>query len=322
MRIGLKCKNGFVVLTAVLIFLIVFSRMLFLSHEMNNHPDEGVFVHSATSMANVLLGVESEYSEVKPYPQGSYFFYAPFQIIFKLININASTRLANRIGALFYYTIGCITGLRIVQHFFKKDRLSALLYILLCVFSIFHIEQSRYGTGDPISFALLILSVYSSAQFLKAKANSARGSIYLSFCLVGFAAAVKYPLVYCVLIPLASLILGEGNQWKKCVLRIVIGLMIMACSFLLLSPGVVGDFGYLNKVINREMDAYIYSGNTTEIGGLRNHILSVFFYWFLYSDILFSPVFFFLAIRKIHNSVCKKNLLLRFILHMFYLRSS
>ena len=282
-------KRSFVLLCALLVLLVLLTRMVCITHEIKNHPDEFVFVHSSVSMTNVLLGVEEQYSEIKPYPQGSYFFYVPFQLLASLIGRDFTGAIANRIGAVCYFTIGALAGLTFTRRYFKS-RIASWIYVLICVFSIFHIEQSRYGTGDAVTFALLMLGMYCSARGVE---TGKAIYIYLSFTLVGFTAAVKYPLMYFVLMPACAAVQATRKKPLRRILYLISGLLVMLAGFLLLSPGVVKDIGYLKAVIMRETDAYMQSGTAIESsGGVLNNFLSVCVYWFLYSDILFSPFFF------------------------------
>lgn len=283
-------------LYVILIILIVVTRCVCVTHEMYNHPDEPVFIHSSVALSNLILDSESEYSELKPYPEGSYFFFAPFQAIFSLLRVDCSPRLINRIGSIFYFTIGCIFGLKIMLRFFNSS--SAIIYLALAVFSLFQIEQSRYGTGDVISFALLMPIIFLTASWLKST-HACR--IYISFFLVGLLAAVKYPLIYFMFIPLSAVVQKKHKTIFSCIFLIIQGLFFILVGFLLLSPGFIKDIHYIQLVANRELSAYVYNGNLTEIGGTLNHIFSTLFYWLLYSDVLFAPIFFLMGIHHLPN---------------------
>jgi len=53
--------------------------------------------------------------------------------------------------------IGCL----ILRRFLHCGSKTLLLYALIMIFSLLHIEQSRYGTGESISFFLLMLLLFS-----------------------------------------------------------------------------------------------------------------------------------------------------------------
>ena len=289
-----KSDNSFYhCLLFILIIGILISRIICIPHEMYNHPDEKVFVHSSVSIANVLLGIDNTYSELKAYPEGSYFFYAPFQLVKTLLHLQISPNFVNRIGSSFYYIIGCIAGLQLIRRYFKS-RSAAIFYALLCTFSLFHIEQSRYGTSDSVSFALLMLCVFYSAKSLESGRDRYTN---ISFILVGFAASVKYPLVYFALLPICTILHKYHANKLRCIARFMIGALLTLAGFMMLSPGVIEDIHYISTVVKNETDAYIFKGNLTEVGGILNHTLSVLIYWILYSDILFSPVFLCVSIR-------------------------
>jgi len=175
---------------AALLALVLCTRLPILTHEMLNHPDEHVFVQGATSLRDVLLR-GAEYTETKPYPEGSYFFFLPFQllawVIGRLTGLAQDARVWNRIASLAYFGVGGLTGLMLLKKHFGGGK-SMAVYTALLAFSLFHIEQSRYGTGDAISFALLMLTVYCTAQWTGGGKNV---WLYASGVLLGFLGAVK-----------------------------------------------------------------------------------------------------------------------------------
>ena len=72
-------RRGFLIALVCMLVPIACTRLPILTHEMRNHPDEHVFVQGATSLRDALL-YGSEFTETKPYPEGSYFFYLPFSM--------------------------------------------------------------------------------------------------------------------------------------------------------------------------------------------------------------------------------------------------
>lgn len=287
----------------LMIALIVFTRALGLTHEMVNHPDEHVFVQGSTSLRDVLLE-GAEYTETKPYPEGSYFFYLPFQLLAALVGrisgIEQSARVWNRAAAVVYFCIGGAAGFGLVKKRFGGGR-ALVLYAVLLVFSLIHIEQSRYGTGDAISFALLMLMISATASWID---GGRSWRLYAAAVLVGFLGAVKYPLVYFALVPLTAVFLARKDKKERAV-HIAVGVALVLGAFLLLSPEVIKDFRYIIDVCRREIKAYMLMGNRSEVGGPLNHVFAMIAYWTLYSDLLFAPVFAAIGLRAILGK--KKN---------------
>jgi len=280
---------------AALLALVLCTRLPILTHEMLNHPDEHVFVQGATSLRDVLLR-GAEYTETKPYPEGSYFFFLPFQllawVIGRLTGLAQDARVWNRIASLAYFGVGGLTGLMLLKKHFGGGK-SMAVYTALLAFSLFHIEQSRYGTGDAISFALLMLTVYCTAQWTGGGKNV---WLYASGVLLGFLGAVKYPLLYFCLAPLCAVFLREKNGRARAKL-ICAGVLLAAAGFLILSPEVIKDPRYIIDVCRREIKAYMLSGSRVEVGGPLNHAFALAAYWLGYSDLLLAPVFTGIGIR-------------------------
>jgi len=99
--------------------------------------------------------------------------------------------LSGRIAAVFYFTVGAVLGCVIIYRFFSKKKLPIAIYGLIMVFSLFHEEQSRYGTGDAISLFLLMAIILLTASALNSKRNRIF-FLYLSYAVSGMLAAVKY----------------------------------------------------------------------------------------------------------------------------------
>ncbi len=317
---GVKRYSVLLILAAIVIITV--TRGISVSHEMFNHPDEVVFIEASASLAGLALNSTGEFKEYKPYPQGSFIFYAPFQILAKAMNSVFPERLFNRIGAIIYFMIGCILGIRLVQRIFGKS--AATCYLLLVCFSLFHIEQSRYGTGDAISFALLMIVVYTTFLYLTAPKQQVV-CILISFIFTGFLASIKYPLLYFCAIPISGVVLRRTKGLLNRGLTITAGMLLAVLAFWLFSPGVAKDIGYLKTVVDRETKAYLHGGNQTELGGLWNHIFQVLCYWTLYSDILFSPLFCFIGVKCIRGRAQAKaesvffSIILPIILLLFLL---
>lgn len=293
-----------VLIIVLLTAAIIISRSLTLSHNMALHPDERVFVDSSVSMLRALIHQEYSYEEVKPYPEGAFVLQMPFHAIQYAIAGLAGTEqnsyLWGRIAGVSYFVIGWLIGAAIMYTYFCKSSLCLLIYGLTMCFSLFQIEQSRYGTGDPITFALLYLLIYCTARALKKKKKR---WFYLSCITAGMIGAVKYPLILFALIPLIALRLlwrSEKDRWGYA--DGIGGILLVVCGFLILSPKVVQDWHYLQRVFESETAQYLRGESISEVGGPANHLLSVVIYHFLYSDIPFGSVFFIIGIVIFHRN--------------------
>ncbi|MDO4739730.1 MAG: hypothetical protein Q4A66_03605 [Eubacteriales bacterium] len=290
-------KKGFWTAVGLLLALVLVTRLPILTHEMRNHPDEHVFVQGATSLRDVLLH-GAEYTETKPYPEGAYFFFLPFQLLAELVGLlsgaEQSARVWNRLASVAYFTLGGAVGLRILRRYFGGGR-SLPIYAVLLAFSLLHIEQSRYGTGEAISFALLMLLIDWTARWIEGGKN---GWLFGAAALVGALGAVKYPLLFFSVLPLCAVFLCKKGAKQRAGLTLA-GVALVLAAFLLLSPEVLRDWRYLVEVAERELRAYMLKGNRTEVGGPLNHAASLLIYWLGYSDLLLAPVAAFAALRAI-----------------------
>lgn len=290
-------RRGFLIALVCMLVLIACTRLPILTHEMRNHPDEHVFVQGATSLRDALL-YGSEFTETKPYPEGSYFFYLPFQLLAALVGrlsgIEQNARVWNRIAAVFYFALGGAAGLKILQKHFGGGK-ALFVYALLLAFSLLHMEQSRFGTGDAISFALLMLMIHCTAAWV---CGGRVLWLYAAAVLVGALGAVKYPQLFFALVPLGAVLTsrkGARQRWGL----VAAGVGLVCLGFLALSPGVVKDIGYIIDVTRLEIKAYMLMGNRSEVGGPLNHAFAVLMYWLGYSDLLLAPVFAVFGLRAV-----------------------
>ena len=152
---------GIISLISSAVLLILFTRLISVHHNINLHPDEPVFYKAADSLMRYLTGSADAYTEIKEYPEGAIVLQLPFHIvaaaIYNLFGKKLSMQLCGRVASIFYFCCGAICGMIIEYRHFGKNRKSVLAYGLILLFSIMHIEQSRYGTGDAISFFLIML---------------------------------------------------------------------------------------------------------------------------------------------------------------------
>lgn len=183
----------------IMLMLIVVTRALCLMHGAEIHPDEGVFEYAASSIADCVLDLSKEYEELKEYPEGAYVFQAPFYLLGKLLNnagLNILERAFGRISAVFYFSLGAVIGVILLFRFLKAQKVHFAVYAAIIIFSLLHIEQSRYATGDAISMFLIMLIIYLSALALQQNEAKTYRWLVSASGVVGALCAVKYPLLF------------------------------------------------------------------------------------------------------------------------------
>lgn len=280
---------GKVFLTWILagsLMLILFTRGITLGNNRQLHPDEHVFYLGANSLVNALLHPGSEFQEYMEYPEGSYYFYGFFQlagkVISRLAGVEHDLQLWGRIGAVFYFSAAVALGIRIMAKYLGKTRSAVSVYALTMCFSLFFLEQSRYGVGDMISLMLLMLLINLIAHGMP----EGRGKLWLpaAFFVCGVMGAVKYPLLVFLILPAGAWLhcrhLSQGRKWAGLLGQI----LVCVAGFLLFSPKGMMDPGYFLRVLQREGGAYVTAGTSHEAGGVLNHLTVLLVYSLVYSD--------------------------------------
>lgn len=233
----------------LMLVLIAVTRGLCLTHNMFKHPDEHVFFLAADNLASCWLGEAEEYEEVKEYPEGAIVLQAPFhaaahiaaQALHKTTDPLVLGRLSGRAAAVFYFSAGACMGALVLWRFLSRRRSALAIYAATIVFSLMHLEQSRYGTGDAVSFCLLMVIVLLSALSLNGGKRPA-ASLAAAFFLSGLLCAVKYPQLLFVCIPAAAA--GrylKGKPAARKTLLVMAAIIFTAAGFLLFSPKVLSD---------------------------------------------------------------------------------
>lgn len=170
---------------------VALTRGISVRHRLMEHPDEFVFYSSSEILMLDLFFDDGPYEPIKPYPEGAFVFRLPFQLLARQYQLyedyEQSVALWGRIASVFYYSVGCVLGLWIVYHVLRGGYTGAIIFALGVIFGLFQIEQSRYGTFDPVSFMLLLLIIFLCARYLRKQRE-----IYLM--LAAFAAEV-YPVM-------------------------------------------------------------------------------------------------------------------------------
>ena len=270
--------------------LIGITRLLTLKHGMVLHPDEWVFFSSASSLFK-----GSSYQVYKTYPEGAFLLQMPFQMVrqfaLQLIHYGgdlqkSGAHLMGRISSVVYYSLGAVLGCTFLYQTQKKT-LPVVLFAITMVFSLFQIEQSRYGTGEaPSSFLvmaalnLLVLYLRKNRLFL----------LFLAALLSGILGAVKYPQLYFVLLPLCAAVLNRRPSKTSLFITIPAVLVGCALGFVCCSPS-IGQPGFLNGILSREMDAYVANPNLWTVGTPLGHLVNLLIYHLLYADVPLAPIF-------------------------------
>ena len=280
---------------AIMLICIFATRAVCLMHGARLHPDETVFEYSASSLADCLLGEADEYKEIKEYPEGAYVFQMPFYVLGHLLNkvgLDIPERALGRAGAVIYFALGAMLGAMLLFRFFNAQRVQFSIYATIIVFSLIHIEQSRYATGDAISMFLIMLIVYLSALALERRNVGAYKWLLLAFASTGALCAVKYPLIFFGIIPLyAATMYIKGKSLGKKLAIAAAMLLALFVVFLLFSPKVIADPMYVKRVIDIELGRYMVSGNMAEVGGKKNHLASMAIYTLFYSGFPLALIF-------------------------------
>lgn len=268
------------VLLCAAVALIFFSRLPGLMHNSSLHSDENVFYNSASNLADFLTGAADAYTPTKYYPEGGFTLHMPFQLL-RMVLGSTDRQFWGRIGGLFYFVLGTLMGLGVLRRYFSCDPVSTAVYLATMLFGVMHIEQSRYATGDTASFLLLMALIYFSARGMEAAAPK---WFYLAAGLSGMLTAVKYPLIFFLLIPLLGFRKVFSSKAKNFLAKnIVLSASCFLLGFLLLSPKTLLSPDFLFWTAAHETHNYMAGTNLTEVGGPVNHLISVTAYTLLYA---------------------------------------
>lgn len=298
-----QSKRSFRIIVLVTVLLILLTRGLTISHNMELHCDEHVFFEAAQGLKGYLFGSAPFYEEVKEYPEGAIVYQLPIHVLTAIINrifdAGISPRLSGRIAAVFYFTLGAVLGLVLIYRFFSKKPVHLILYSLILVFSLVHETQSRYGTADAITFFLIMAVIVLTAQGLN---SSKKRLLYITaaFLFEGTLSATKYPLLFFVFIPIYGMaVLMKGLNPVKKALYTIIALLALLLGFAMCSPKAALDPMYIIRASTREVGAYMGSN---ELSNIWDRFKAIALYSMLYSDFPFAPIFFVIAVRKIYLS--------------------
>lgn len=281
-------KRSFIRIALFTVVLILLTRVITLTYNRQLHPDEHVFYASVHSLSQSILESDTPFVENKEYPEGTYIFQLPFQLagqIFRnAIGIGGTKGIQQigRLASVFYFVIAVLLGLRLLWRYLGKSRVSLWIYGLTMTFSLFFIEQSRYGTGDIITLMLVMLLINLTAQAMESDSKNKWWAA--AFFVSGVLGSIKYPLLVFTLIPLTAFLSRPGSRKVR---RMALFLAAIAAGFFLFSPKTLMDPGYILRVIDREGSAYGFSRADSLIP-VRN-LVNLGLYLLLYSDFPLLP---------------------------------
>ena len=295
---GRTTKPFMLAASLCLVIVIALTRGFALTHNLFGHPDEHVF-YTSTELLLLDLRGEDEYEPVKAYPEGTYVFRLPFQILAGLVPLDADYGVCvdtwGRISSVFYYTAGALIGLWLVCDPLGGGRAGSVIYVLTAGFGLFQIEQSRYGTFDPISFFVLTLVIALCVLALRRKKQ--RFLLAAAFA-AGVAAAGKYPLFYFALLPLSVPVL-QKTRGRRLITTLALMAGCVLLGFLLFSPSVVRSPRFFLSTILGGINGYVKGGNPEGYSTVPESVASVMLYHGLYSDLPFAGLFALSCARRI-----------------------
>lgn len=301
MIFSIKDKNKLYLLLNILFLTvaILITRKIGLMHGADFHVDEPVFFNSAKS----VISGDFLYKPVKPYPNGAFVFQIPFQFLGRIYSlksdINYNPQLWGRIAAVVYFYFGSLIGLFLCWKKTNKSNICVLIYSLIMSFSLFHLEQSRYGTGDPISLFISFCIIYIIDIYI----NKRQDDFYLYFSafLCGVIIAIKFSLFIYLFFPIAGLILCKKNIGQGKLKQIIFILLYAFIGLILFSPAFFLDKTFFMQAFFTELNSYVVNFNENGFGYPINNISAVIIYSLLYSDFPFSILFSIFAVYRLHK---------------------
>lgn len=293
-------KKAFLILSLCMIIGIAATRGITIKHNFAGQPDEHVFYGSTEMLMYDLLYGE-QYEPVKPYPEGTYVFRLPFHLLAQVAELEDdytdNVRLWGRISSVFYFSLGGIIGLWLVLNVLNGGKAGAIIYILTTCFSLFQIEQSRYGTFDPISFFVLMLALLLLTQYIRKSRKSCFAAA--AFCLA-VAAAGKYSLAYFFVLPISLLFLQKQSKREKLIMLCIMGLSALL-GFLLFSPSILINPRFFINTVLGGLNGYIVGGNPEGYSTIPESLFSAIVYQLFYSDLPLSTIFMVFGALSIHR---------------------
>lgn len=269
--------------------LLLLTRMCTIWHNNLIHPDEHVFFISAHRLAMKVMNVAPHYTQLVDYPEGAFVLHLPFHIAFELFTRVTgrllSYRFIGRAASVCYFLMAVGVSLWILWKYFSNFQITSFVFLSCAIFGLMHIEQSRYGTGDPASFFLLMSLLAMTALGMEKRKSVFFG---VGFFICGILGAIKYPQFYFLLIPLISL-LHIRREVAVPIWKVLLLFAAIFPGYMLFSPTMLMDPMSAIRTLTTEFTNYVTQGNYIEHGGPLNHIAALTVYTLLYSGIPLIP---------------------------------
>jgi len=298
-------KRILLIIIFSMLTLIAITRLLTLRHGLKLHPDEIVFFSSASS-----LFLNSPYHAYKLYPEGAFLLQMPFQMARQLVLLLMhygdgaqlyGAHMTGRFAAVFYFSLGAVLGCTFLYQIQKKN-LPIVLFAGMIVFSLFQIEQSRYGTGEAPSFFLMMAVLNSLVLYLR---SNKVWLLYFAAFVTGVLGAVKYPQLYFILLPIGAACLNRRSN-KVLAINIPMVVLCTLAGLICFSPSLLKP-GFLSQVISRETNAYLAHPNIVSAGTPLGHLISLTIYHLFYADVPLAPVFAIVGVIALFKHSEQKN---------------
>ena len=298
-------KRILLIIIFSMLALIAITRLLTLRHGLKLHPDEIVFFSSASS-----LFFNSPYHVYKLYPEGAFLLQMPFQMARQLVLLLMhygdgaqlyGAHMTGRFAAVFYFSLGAVLGCTFLYQIQKRN-LPIVLFAGMIVFSLFQIEQSRYGTGEAPSFFLMMAVLNLLVLYLR---SNKVWLLYVAAFATGVLGAVKYPQLYFILLPIGTACLNRRSN-KALAINIPVVILCTFAGLICFSPSLLKP-GFLSQVISRETNAYLAHPNIVSAGTPLGHLISLTIYHLFYADVPLAPVFAIVGVITLFKHSEQKN---------------
>lgn len=271
-------KRLFALLVIAMLGLILITRVAGIRHGLDMHTDEYKFEKWASSV--VYSPYEADFPD---YPNGAILFQIPFHLVFRalggVLGRSLPTWVAGRVASIVYFMLGSWLGIRLCWKLSGKNLWAAGFYAAIMVFSLFHLEQSRYNTGDAISL-FVIMSILTVLDIYIRERNEFY--LYFSALLCGVVGAIKFPLLLFVAFPIAAL---AGQDKARSRLRqIVFILLFMVLGLLLFSPKLFENPAFFQQIIFKQLNNYVANPDISYTASPLNNVVTVLVYHLFFSD--------------------------------------
>lgn len=260
--------------------LIIITRLATIPAHLYVYPDEVVFNVSAYRLSRFLIGSIDSYVPYKPYPEGGFTLQVPLQlmgaVVGRLLHTQVPDRILGRATSVCFFIAGAAIGVSILRRRFPEKKTGvSVFYLLIMLFGLMHIEQSRYGIGNAPSYFFLMLLVFLT-DYALCPCRHPRLTAFLAYMSAGALASLKYPQVYFVIIPFWAFCAGKGWKSKSVLKEITFALAGILLGFSLLSPKSLVEPIFIYKAIVSETNAYVI--NPAAVRDVWGHITE----WLLY----------------------------------------